>query len=298
MSLSTAFLAAAPAATRPYLDRPELEATLTALWSAGHAAWPDVALSPEPFAAFLGGHTPADARALDVFCGLRIKELFLTCASARGDDAAIRHVETHYFPVMHTSLRRMRLSKTMRQEACQIVRERLFVSRDRHRPRIARYSGRGELGSWLSVSAVRAACRLLRKEQRHATNEDDDLLRSVASVGPDVETSYIKRGCRDLFRAAFREALSGLDTREKNLLRQHYLDGLTLDQVAALYRAHRGTAARWLAAARKHLSERTHAALKRRLKNAEAERESIIRMAQSQMELTFHGLFGGENSQP
>jgi RNA polymerase sigma-70 factor (ECF subfamily) len=297
MSLSEAFLSAAPAATRPHFDRPERDDALRALWSATSAEWPQLTRPAEVFVAFLASHLPADARSLAIFGEFRLKEMFLTCACARGDTAAIRLLETHYFPVMYTSLRRMRLSPTMRQEASQIVRERLFVSHQGQRPRIARYSGRGELGSWLSVSAVRAACRLLRKEQRHSAHEDDDLLQTVAAGGPDVETSYIQAGCRDLFRASFREALATLDTREKNLLRQHYLDGLTLDQIALLYQAHRGTAARWLQRARKHLYERTHAALRERLDIPDAERDSFIRMAQSQMEMTFGGLFSNENSQ-
>jgi RNA polymerase sigma-70 factor (ECF subfamily) len=207
---------------------------------------------------------------------------------------AIRLLETHYFPVLLAALGRMRLSPSKTQEICQVLREQLFVGAPGQPPRISHYAGRGDLGSWLSVSAVRVAYKLLRKEKREVS-DDDEHLASLSGSGPDVELSYVKQRCRSVFRESFTEAMAALGSREKNLLRQHYLDGLTLDQIGALYQTHRATAARWLAAARSALLGRTREALQRRLGAPMSDCESVIRMAQSQLEMTFHNLFvGGE----
>lgn len=259
-------------------------------YATARAAWPQLAVSFDDFGRFVSARLPQDADPAEVLPTLRAKELLLTCACARGDQAAIRLLEAHYFPMLLAALGRMRMSPSKTQEICQVLREQLFVGGAGQPPRIANYAGRGDLGSWLSVSAVRAAYKLLRKEKREVS-DDDEHLATLSGASPDVELSYVKQRCRSVFRESFNEAMSQLGSREKNLLRQHYLDGLTLDQIGALYRTHRATAARWLAAARSTLLGRTREALQRRLGAPMSDCESVIRMAQSQLEMTFHNLF-------
>jgi hypothetical protein len=67
---------------------------------------------------------------------------------------------------------------------------------------------------------------------------------------------------RTLAAASLQEVLAaweglGYYGRARNLLRQHVLDGLTIDELARLYRAHRATCARWLADARSELALHT-----------------------------------------
>jgi RNA polymerase sigma-70 factor (ECF subfamily) len=269
------------------------EEATQAAWESAHDAWPQLDVSRDEFAVFVAARIPSEADAAAVLPTLRAKELLLTCACARGDQTAIRLLEAHYFPMLLAALGRMRMSPSKTQEICQVLREQLFVGAGGQPPRIANYAGRGDLGSWLSVSAVRAAYKLLRKEKREIS-DDDEHLASLSGASPDVELSYVKQRCRSVFRESFSEAMAALATREKNLLRQHYLDGLTLDQIGALYQTHRATAARWLAAARSSLLGRTREALQRRLGAPMSDCESVIRMAQSQLEMTFHNLFGVE----
>jgi RNA polymerase sigma-70 factor (ECF subfamily) len=259
-------------------------------YAAARAAWPQLDVSIAEFSAFVGGRLPPESDPVQALPTLRVKELMLTCACARGDQTAIRLLESHYFPMLLAALGRMRMTPSKTQEICQVLREQLFVGQAGQAPRIANYAGRGDLGSWLSVSAVRAAYKLLRKEKREVS-DDDEHLASLSGASPDVEMSYVKQRCRSVFRESFNEAMAALGSREKNLLRQHYLDGLTLDQIGALYQTHRATAARWLAAARSSLLGRTREALQRRLGAPMSDCESVIRMAQSQLEMTFHNLF-------
>ena len=77
-----------------------------------------------------------------------------------------------------------------------------------------------------------------------------------------------------------------LSDREKNLLRQSAIDGLSIDDLAALYRVHRATCARWLEAAREALFSDTRRRLIDEAGIAEAECDSIIRLVQSQLHVT------------
>ncbi|MBL0218227.1 MAG: hypothetical protein IPQ07_30640 [Myxococcales bacterium] len=56
---------------------------------------------------------------------------------------------------------------------------------------------------------------------------------------------------------AFDRALATLTPRERNLLKQQYVYGATIDELGALYGVHRATAARWLAQIRDTLMHRT-----------------------------------------
>jgi RNA polymerase sigma-70 factor (ECF subfamily) len=289
MLLMTSFISALRPELHDKMDQTDVQEWLATRWRAACAAWPQLQVPVETFAAFVAERIPAEASAESVMSSLRVEELLLTCACARGDEQAIRLLEIHYFPLVLSALARMRLDPSKVDEVKQTLRRHLLVSEDGQPPRICNYAGRGDLGSWLSVSAVRAAYKLLRKEKR-GVNAEDDRLSELAMPDADIELKYTKENCRDLFRDSLRQAIASLADREKNLLRQHYLDGLTIDQVGALYHTHRATAARWMASARQKLLDRTRSVLMERLRAPLAECESIIRMAQSQAEMSFYNL--------
>jgi RNA polymerase sigma-70 factor (ECF subfamily) len=293
LSLPSSFLSAFEPAVREKLSSADFARLLQDRCTAAHAAWPGVTV-PEPiFGAFLAQRVATDREPLVALQGLRAEELLLTCACGRGDERAIKLVETHYFPILLSALRRMRLETMRIEEIKQMLRAQLFAGDQTHPPRILQYSGRGDLGSWLSVSAVRAAYKLMRRESRETPNEDERLL-ELSTPDSNVEIGYTKETCRSLFRESFKEALTELTDREKNLLRQHYLDELTLDQLCAQYSTHRSTMARWLATARRGLLDATRAIMSARLNVASSECESIIQAAQSRLDMTFHQLLATE----
>ena len=74
--------------------------------------------------------------------------------------------------------------------------------------------------------------------------------------------------------------------RERNLLKQHLIDGLTVDELATMYRAHRSTCARWLVDARDALGRATRRALSDKLGPREAQLESVLRFVDSDIELS------------
>jgi RNA polymerase sigma-70 factor (ECF subfamily) len=259
-----------------------MQTWLAERWVAARRAWPGVELPPEAFYAWVAARAGSD----EEMRALRTDELYLTCACAHGDRRAFVHLESRYFGGVAASLSRLRLGILTVDELTQILRARLFVTDGKKKARISGYSGRGDLGSWMRVIAVRAALRQLRSEKRVRA----DAQRVPAPLPMDAELGHLKRQYGGHVRAALSASLEGLGTREKNLLWQYYLDGLTIEQIGALYGAHRVTVARWLDAIRQRLLDDTRHALGSRLRASQHECDSIIRMVQSQIDLTLNRL--------
>src|SRR5262249_53613663 len=140
-------------------------------------------------------------------------------------------------------------------EVKQRIRCRVLVP-DRGPPRILDFSGRGALRAWIRVMAVREALRIARQARREGWL-DDDSEKLHAFVAPGHHDGEAKDQFRCAFAQAFDRALRGLPVRDQNLLRQYVLDGLTIDQLGALYRVHRATAARMLERARQEVLSAT-----------------------------------------
>lgn len=214
-------------------------------------------------------------------------DLALAQALAGGDPAALREFEARLVPEIRGALARVRLPGGAADEVVQAMRVDLLVGDDGHAPRIAEYEGRGELAAWLRVSATRAAWKLLRKTHREETL-DDVLLEHWPDATPEPERA-IKSAYAQELKGALSEALAALEVRQRNLLRQHVLDDLTIDELALLYRVHRATCARWLADARAELAKGTKRRLMERLGRGRArldEVESLLRWLDSDIELS------------
>jgi RNA polymerase sigma-70 factor (ECF subfamily) len=87
----------------------------------------------------------------------------------------------------------------------------------------------------------------------------------------------------------------GLSSRERNLLRYHYIDGLTGDEIAGLHGTHRATVVRWLARARETLLTTTREHLLARVAVDPKEFASIARLVQSQLDFSIRTLLATPN---
>lgn len=275
------------------LARESSPVRLRELLAGAGAPWPGVHIPDEVFAAWVAERLPADADADAALAKLRVSDLYLACACARGDEAALRAIEAGPLVEIAGAVGRMNLGEVRTQDVMQTVRRILFVvpeDRPSALPRIAEYRGLGDLRSFIRITAVRAALRLLRKE-RHELPLGDGAMATLSGTGGDIELEFIKRQYRTGFKRAFVQALRALPAREQNLLRQHHLDGLSIDRLGALYRVHRATAARWLQRAQDTLLTRTKQTLMEQMKVGLSECESIIRLVQSQLHLTLRNLW-------
>ena len=155
-------------------------------------------------------------------------------------------------------------------------------------PGIADYAGRGDLGAWLRSVTVRTALKSLRQARRDRPVDAD--LDALAAPGASPELALLRASCAADFRAALAEALAALSARDRTLLRQHFVDNLTIDELAPVYGVHRATAARWLARLRAEVLGQTRDALARRLGPAAPELTSVLRLIDSQLDLSLSRL--------
>jgi RNA polymerase sigma-70 factor, ECF subfamily len=209
-------------------------------------------------------------------------------ALARGDAAALARYERELVPMIAVQLRRRGYTDDQAADLQQTLRTRLFVGAGEG-PAIARYEGRGALRSWVLVSALREAVRVRQRAAREPALGDDDLI-ALADRGDVAPPAVDKERYREAFRVAFRAALAQLSPRDRNLLRMHVLDDLTVDQIAAVHGVHRATAARWVERARESVGRAVRRDLMRQLGADPFEADELLRWVQSRIELSLSGL--------
>lgn len=263
-----------------------LEQSLAAACDTARAAWPQLALEPADFVAYLAERVPEDADPVDALERLHLTDLYLACACASGAATAISAFEEHVAASLGHAFGRMRLSPAAAEELRQALREQLFVGTAGGPPLIKSYSGRGQLRGWLRIIAARAAGRMIDRGNRELLLTNS-VLGGLAPPTLDPELEHLKATYRAEFAEAFQAALASLTARERNLLAQHYLDGLSIDEIGLIYGVHRATIARWLARARTDLLKRTRSALMRRLRIDRSGFESIMRLIESQLPVSF-----------
>jgi RNA polymerase sigma-70 factor (ECF subfamily) len=274
---------------RAGLDAAELERLLLEKLHAARAAWPTVALDEETFFAHLAHHLPDDGAPLLRLKELRGDELYLARACGAGDPEALRAFEEGPLRDVRRALERLQRSGVAVDDALQELRLKLFFGDD---PRILDYAGRGELRGWLRVTATRAALRQRQKE-RFGTFDEDELLAERSAPSGDAELDVIKSQHAEEFQRAFRQALAGLPSRDQLLLRQYFLDGLTLEQLGSLHRVNRSTVLRWMRRVQEGVLAEVRQALTAGLKLSSTECDSLLRILHSQADVTFRRLLGG-----
>ncbi len=254
---------------------------LSALTAGARAAWPRVQLDPGVFrdrleAAIDGADDPVRALA-----ALAADDLYLACALAKGDPAAVAAFEREILAHLPKFIARVGTDASFVDEVAQRVREKLLVG---PAPRIARYSGKGPLGGWVRMVSVRVALDVMREHGQQPSTGDEDTLAAVASG--DVELQLLKARYRDDVKAAFDAAFASLSAGERNLLRLHLVESLNIDEIAVLQRAHRSTVARQIGRCRDKLIGETRRLLRARFGEDDAQVDSLIRLVRSQMDLS------------
>ena len=249
--------------------------------TAGTHAWPEIAISDDLVAKHVADRSEEDA-------GLpqHDADVYLTIALAEGDKAALRIFEDRLIPVMESALRRLRLSGGTKDDLLQTLRFDLLVGNGT--PKIADYAGRGELLGWIRVTATRKALTLLRKTNREESI-DDLLLEQwpgLDEASTDPSQQHLRKKYAAELKRAIHDAFAALEVRQRNLLRQHIIDELTIDDLARLYRAHRATCARWLADAREELGNHTRKRLVAALGIDRDDVSSLLRFLDTDLELS------------
>lgn len=256
--------------------------------AAARARWPSAAITDLQFAEALAQRIATQKDLSSAWARLRVEDLFLALWCATGDARAIAAFEQVHRPDLDGVLARFRRLSVTGDELRQTLRIKLFVASEGRAPRIADYSGFGFLQNWLRVTALRALVDIARSEKARKLEEllaDDDML-GMPSLSPDIASRYSREQISRAIKGAFARAVANLGPRQRNFLRHAQVDGLTLDQIAALYSVHRATVARTLAQARTELTEATRKELGAQLGIAEDSLDSVVRAADSRIDLS------------
>lgn len=232
----------------------KMEAALWRLYHEGAASWPQIPITAEKYAQLLGRQLSGGA-ALQDLSTLRARDLYLVCALGLGDRTAQAILESEYMPRVRHALLQFGTSEPGIADIKQNLYGRLLEKRDATVVRLG-YGGRGDLGSWLCTCAIREAGQKHKKRQRELALEhaSEEILRDLHS-SPEVAT--LTGRLKEVFQESFKEAIATLSSRERNLLRYHFLAELSIDQIGAIYHIHRATAARWVAKAQERLVKKT-----------------------------------------
>ena len=100
------------------------------------------------------------------------------------------------------------------------------------------------------------------------------------------ELQFLKQHYRKPVESAMTAALAQLGDRERVLLRLHLVERMSIDRLGTIYGVNRATAARWLANARAAVLQATRAGVRRELRVSESERDSIISLVDSQLQVS------------
>jgi RNA polymerase sigma-70 factor (ECF subfamily) len=252
------------------------------------AAWPTLVIDSERYTRRLAnaiarrGSEPA-AR---VIASMPAADLYLAAACTAGDAAALDVFRATLLPALRGALRKLGAPDATIAEAEQRVLVMLFVG---DAPQIAGYSGRGRLLSWVRSISVRTGRRLMGTLHGKGGGADDELDELPAAVR-DPELELLRTRYVDQVRSALAAAFADLGERPRRLLRQHHIDGLTIDALAPLYRVNRATTARWVAAARRELLDGIRGRLIAEHGVPSSEVDSVIRIVRSQLSLSIRGL--------
>jgi RNA polymerase sigma-70 factor (ECF subfamily) len=248
--------------------------------------WPALQLDAEVYAAFVRATLAVRASepAERVLQTLPL-DLVLAAACASGDERAIAIVRAELGPGLRHALARTGAPGAVVDETEQRVWIMLFVGAA---AQIRQYSGRGRLRSWIRSIGVRTIRRMLGAE--HGSASDERELSQLPAAVRDPELEAMRARYAPEVKRALAQALTELTPRQRNVLRQYHIDGLTIDQLAVLYKINRATAARWVAGARLALVTATRARLVAELQLDSREVDSVIRLVRSLISISVREL--------
>lgn len=259
-------------------QRARLEPLLQRAHAEGQLAWPTLKV---PLATFAAHVQRAVGSAPDWEWHRHAADLYLCCACAQGDRAAMRLLDAQLLPRAAKAIARIEPDASFVDEAMQVLRHKLFVGPD---AKIAVYSGRGSLTAWLRITATRVALDGLRALGAQRAQQAD-LSEHLAHTSVNPMRELVLSRYAEVFQDALRTAVRELPVRDRNLLRFRLVGQCGIDQLGQMYRVHRATAARWLKAAHTRVFDSVREQMRARFQLTDEEFEQMAADMQSRLEL-------------
>ncbi|MBL9026480.1 MAG: sigma-70 family RNA polymerase sigma factor [Myxococcales bacterium] len=217
----------------------------------------------------------------------RASDLWLALACESGNPAALAEFQRAMVAEVRRAAERSQRAPLDPEDLAQLVWQKLFVGEAGAQPKIREYAGEGDLRGWVRVVAVRSLVDVARKRSGgEAPVSGERAADLLFAPGADPELEYLKRHYRAEFAAAFTDAIAALEPEDRTSLRQHFVDQLSIDQIAHAQGIHRATAARRVQKAREGLLSDTRRRLMAKLQLSRGELESVMRMIESQLHVS------------
>lgn len=247
------------------------------LYALGRRAWPTLALDVERFGAWLA---PRLGPEVDI-AKLAAADLYLACACLLGVAGAAEAFVSGPLAATERHVSGILKTPEARQELLQDMSVLLLATgNDGAPPRLSQYSGRGPLAVWLRMTATRRALNVGRGKTK-LVDYDDATFERVADADPEL--SALRRRHKAEIGAIFQEATAATSREERLLLRLHYVQGSTLNELAVLFRTSRSSLHRRIESARAALLERIGTLVRQRMRIDESQQGSMLRIFESDL---------------
>jgi RNA polymerase sigma-70 factor (ECF subfamily) len=256
--------------------------TVRSAWAEGCRQFPRTRLAEH---AFRLGIDAMGVTAADLL--QRPGELFLAVACLQGDRAALAEFDRNFVAAIPRQVASFHLGAAQLADLQQELRVRLLAG---DRPRLATYSGRASLTSWMRVIAIRAALEMATRDRPQSEVPSmDDLVATYSSP----ELRVVRESVRPRLQEALREGFDKLSPQERTVLRLHFVDELNIDAIGRVFRVHRSTVGRWLITIRSQLFDHVRLQLQLDLQPTASELRSIFRLVKSDLRLSIDQLLAG-----
>ncbi|WNG52132.1 sigma-70 family RNA polymerase sigma factor [Archangium minus] len=267
-----------------------LEHRLRSLLDEARRSLPALTVDEAAFVGHMAERLSDEGELDEALSCVQVRDLLLAFACLSGDALALKELSQRLDIEVRAAMRGLGAEPELVDEVRSVLGHKLLVS-DGEAPKLATYTGLGPLAAWLRVAAMRTGISLRRGTQREVRTDEQTLLDAM-DPALDPEARLMRERHAELLRSALHEAMAALSTRERNLLRMYYAEGIKLDKLGAMHRVNASTISRWIARAREEVLERTREALGAHLKMNTSQVESVLGLAQS-LDMSLESLLRG-----
>lgn len=272
-------------------DRAELAGAVEEFFARAREARPGDWIEPPALAERLGELLGESPDPLGELGALRAGDLVVAAAALAGHHQACAELEAEIHGIAAAVVGRMGGGPGEADETAREVVEKIVAGSADRAPRIADYRGRGSLGGWLRATVSRTYLNRMRSRKREVLIGDQGVLDALDDQRADPALAHLKALYRAEFAEAFEAAIGTLTHRQRAVLRYRFVDGATVETVAAVFRVHRSTCHRWIVEARAALAAATERRLRSKLSLSESDFEQVRQLVESQLELSLSRIF-------
>jgi RNA polymerase sigma-70 factor (ECF subfamily) len=273
---------------------PGVEQSLGAQLDRALERWPTIQVEPLAFVEHWAAQLAGPEQAFADLEHLHVEDLYLAFACGRGDVEALRLFRERLVPAAEAAIRGVDSSTSFVDEVLQQLQTRVLVAEGERRPRILDYAGRGSLENWLRAAALRLALNARRDARANPEQLQENSQWDAAAPTGDFQFNLLRNRYGAEFGAALRQSFQDLQVQERNILRLHFVEGLSLNQIAAMYQVNKSTISRRMARARETLVWRTREKLEEQLSLHPSELESLMQLLGPRLELSLTSVLASE----